>query len=308
MKRSLLLIPALLLGSSAAMAQSSVTLYGLVDLGIGKQDGGKVQMTGSGLLNNTDSHIGLKGTEDLGGNLKAGFNFEQGIQAKTGGIVDNGWTREANVWLGGDFGTFKMGRARTVSYWGYAAWEITGNANYSAVANTYGIVGAGERSNSQFQYSTPDFGGFQANLGYVFKADNANAAKYDLSATYLNGPVAVGASYNKTKGSKANWAVGGKYTFGNFALATSYNDSRTLANSSQRSGVSLGGAATFGAATLTLDVTRDTKHQLGDVKLKKYTNAVFEAKYALSKRTSVYGNFLRLDSTNNYGFGLMHTF
>ena len=307
MNRSLLLIPALLLGSSAAMAQSSVTLYGLVDLGIGKLDGDKVKMTGSGLLSNTDSHIGLRGTEDLGGNLKAGFNFESAIQAKTG-AGDGGWTREANLWLGGNFGTFKMGRARTVSYWGYAAWEITGNANYSAVANTYGIVGAGERSSSQFQYSTPDFGGFQANLGYIFKADNQNAAKYDVSATYLNGPIAVGASYNKTKDSKANWAVGGKYSFGNFALATSYNDSRTLASSTQRSGVSLGGAATFGATTLTLDVTRDTKHQLGDLKLKKYTNAVLEAKYALSKRTSVYGNFLRLDSTNNYGFGVMHAF
>ena len=44
------------------------------------------------------------------------------------------------------------------------------------------------------------------------------------------------------------------------------------------------------------------------MKIKKYTNALLEAKYALSKRTFVYGDFLRLDSTNNYGFGIRHNF
>ena len=307
MKVSHLLIPALLLGSSAAMAQSSVTLYGLVDLGVGKLDGGKVQMLGNTLMNNTNSNIGLRGVEDLGGGLKAGFNFETEVNAENG-AGDGGWTRQANLWLGGDWGTLKLGRMNTASLWGYLAWEITGNANYSVVANTYGIVGVGERTNSQFMYSTPDFGGLQANLGYVFKADNANAAKTDLSVTYANGPISAGVSVNKTQDSKTNWAVGGKYSFGNFALATSYNESRTLANSTRRSGVSLGGQATFGAASLTLDVTRDTKHDLGNVKLKKYTNAVLEAKYNLSKRTSVYGAVLRLDSTTNYGVGVMHTF
>jgi predicted porin len=308
MKRTHLLIPALLLTSSAAMAQSSVTLYGLVDLGVGKLDGDKTQMHGNTVMNNTNSHIGLRGVEDLGGGLKAGFNFETEINAENG-AGDGGWTRAANVWVGGNWGTFKMGRANTPSFWGYLAWEITGNANYSAVANTYGIVGLGERTNSLFQYSTPDMGGLQGNLGYIFKADNGGAARTDGSVTYANGPISAGLSVNKTKGEKTNWALGGKYSFGAFALAASYNDTRAgLATSTRRTGASLGGSASFGAASLTLDVTRDTKHELGNIDLKKYTNAVIEAKYNLSKRTFVYGAALRLDGDTHYGVGLLHTF
>ena len=54
-----------------------------------------------------------------------------------------------------------------------------------------------------------------------------------------------------------------------------------------------------------MDLTRDTKNEWTG---KKYTNGVVEAKYALSKRTFVYGAFLRLDDTNNYGIGVRHNF
>ena len=77
---------------------------------------------------------------------------------------------------------------------------------------------------------------------------------------------------------------------------------------SQRRGVSLGGTAKFGAASLTLDVTRDLKSEANNVAYKKRTNAVLEAKYALSKRTFVYGAYLRFDGDNNYGVGVRHNF
>ena len=335
MKKTLIAL-AVLAASGAAMAQSSVTLYGVVDLGIGKMDGGKVNMTSGGVLTNGNSRIGLRGVEDLGGGLKAGFNFEQGIDAENGGSLNSvaygttgvdangrpivaaglGWGRAANLWLGGNWGTFKMGRTLTPSYYGLAAYELTGAANYSVIANTYGIVGANARNNSQFSYTTPNLGGFSAEVGYIFKADNANSYKVDANAMYVNGPLAVALSANKVQGGKANYALGGKYSFGNFALATSYQAARnnvytngSLTATGKRQGVSLGGSAAFGAFAVTLDVTRDLKHELdAGVKLKKYTNAVLEAKYALSKRTFVYGDFLRLDSTNNYGFGIRHNF
>ena len=320
MKKTLIAL-AVLAASGAAMAQSSVTLYGVVDLGIGKMDGGKVNMTSGGVLTNGNSRIGLRGVEDLGGGLKAGFNFEQGIDAENGGSLNSvngglGWGRAANLWLGGNWGTFKMGRTLTPSYYGLAAYELTGAANYSVVANTYGFVGANARNSSQFSYTTPNLGGFSAEVGYIFKADNGNRAKVDANVMYVNGPLAVALSANKVKDGKANYALGGKYNFGNFALATSYQAARnnvytsgSLTATGKRQGVSLGGSVAFGAASVTLDVTRDLKHELdGGVKLKKYTNAVLEAKYALSKRTFVYGDFLRLDSTNNYGFGIRHNF
>ena len=318
MKKTLIAL-AVLAASGAAMAQSSVTLYGVVDLGIGKMDGQKVGMTSSNTLTNGNSRIGLRGVEDLGGGLKAGFNFEQGINAENGGAANAvggglGWGRAANLWLGGNWGTFKMGRTLSPSYYGVVAYELTGAANYSVVANTYGYAGVGPRNNSQFSYTTPNMGGFSAEVGYIFKADNGDGYKVDANAMYVNGPLGVALSANKEESNKTNWSLGGKYNFGNFALATSYHDARNYTGgvssglATRRSGLSLGGTVAFGAASMTLDVTRDNKHMAGNVKLKKYTNAVLEAKYALSKRTFVYGDFLRLDSTNNYGFGVRHNF
>ena len=307
MKKSLIAL-AVLGFAGAAMAQSSVTLYGVADAGVGKikfagNDGSnKTEFISGSMMNNGNSRIGVRGVEDLGGGLKAGFNFESGLDLDDGANLGSGggfWGRAANLWLGGNWGTFKMGRTLTPSFYGVAVWELTGTANYSVIGNTYAFAGSGSRNNSQFSYKTPNFGGFNAELGYVLKADNGGNAKWDLNLIYANGPIGVGFSANKAKGQKVGYALGGKYNFGNFAVAASYNDAHKV-----RRGFGIGGTATFGAASLTLDLTRDTKNNLG----KKYTNGVVEAKYALSKRTFVYGAYLRLDGENNYGIGVRHNF
>ena len=98
-------------------------------------------------------------------------------------------------------------------------------------------------------------------------------------------------------------------SFSNFVVAASYSQivatTAGVSPDARRRGFSIGGTATFGAFALTLDLTRDTKNEWLS---KKYTNGVVEAKYALSKRTFVYGAFLRLDDTNNYGIGVRHNF
>ena len=319
MKKSLIAL-AVLAASGAAMAQSSVTLYGVADAGVGRiksplaragsnTDGAsdKTQFLSGSAMNNGNSRIGVRGVEDLGGGLKAGFNFESGLDLDQGDTLGSGggfWGRNANLWLGGNWGTFKMGRTLNPTYYGIATWELTGTANYSVIANTYNWGGGGTRNNSQLSYKTPDMGGFSAEIGYILKADNADRAKVDLNVMYANGPIGVAVSANKVKGISTNWSVGGKYSFSNFALAASYTNANNLANARRR-GFGIGGTATFGAFALTVDLTRDTKNEWTG---KKYTNGVVEAKYALSKRTFVYGAFLRLDSTNNYGIGVRHNF
>ncbi|GAB1382075.1 hypothetical protein MASR1M50_03940 [Burkholderiales bacterium] len=237
-------------------------------------------------MNNGTSRLGVRGVEDLGGGLKAGFNFETGLSLEDGTTSTAGagfWGRNANMWLGGSWGTFQMGRTLNPSFYGVAAWELTGTANYSVVGNTYGYVG-GARNSSEFSYKTPDFGGLTAKLGYIMKADNGGNAKWDLNVVYANGPIAAGLSANKAKGQKVGYALGGKYNFGNFAVAASYSDNHKV-----RRGFSIGGTANFGAASVTLDLTRDTKNLAG----KKYTNGLLEGKYALSKRTFMYAAYLR---------------
>ena len=313
MKKSLIALAVLGL-SGAAFAQSSVTLYGVADAGVGKIEAGsptgndasdKTEFISGSLMNNGTSRLGVRGVEDLGGGLKAGFQFESQIDLDSGAAASNFWARQANLWLTGNLGTVKLGRQFTPSYLTGSTYELTGAANYSVLANTYNWAGIGSRANSAFAYMTPNFGGFMAGVAYVTKTDlGLSKAAYDLGLMYSNGPIAAGVSVNKVAESKTNYQVGGKYSFGNFALAASYTQASNQAKAIRR-GFGLGGSATFGAFTATLDLTRDTKNEFtGD----KYTNGVVELKYALSKRTFVYGAFLRLDDTNNYGIGVRHNF
>ena len=310
MKKSLIALAVLGL-SGAAMAQSSVTLYGVADAGIAKiKSGGsdssnKTEFSSHSTMNNGNSRVGLRGVEDLGGGLKAGFQFETGIDLDNGAADGTFWARQANVWLGGNWGTLKLGRQFTPSYLATSAYELTGTANYSALTNTYNMAGIGFRANSAFAYVTPDMGGFSAAVAYVTKTDlGTSKAAYDLGLMYNNGPIAVGASVNKFDTSKTNYQVGGKYSFSNFAVAASYTQASNTAKAVRR-GFGIGAGANFGAFGLTVDLTRDTKNEWT---AKKYTNGVVEAKYALSKRTFVYGAYLRLDGDNNYGLGIRHNF
>ena len=311
MKKSLIAL-AVLAASGVAMAQSSVTLYGVADAGIGKvksggsDSSGKVEFTSASKVNNGTSRLGVRGVEDLGGGLKAGFQFETGLDLDDGTQTDGDfWARQANLWLGGSWGTVKLGRQFTPSYLTTGTYELTGTANYSVLGNTYKYAGIGSRAPSAFAYVTPNFGGFTGALAYVTKHDlGLPKAAWDLGLMYKNGPIGVGVSANKVGNSKTNYQAGAKYNFGNFAVAGSYTVASNQAKAVRR-GFGLGASATFGAFTTTLDLTRDTKNEWTG---KKYTNGVVELKYALSKRTFVYGAYLRLDGDNNYGIGVRHNF
>lgn len=312
MKKSLLALAVLGLAGAAA-AQSSVTLYGLADVGVGKAriDGdNKLHMLSGSTMSNLTSRVGVRGAEDLGGGTRVGFQFETGLSLNDGVTLGAGggfWGRQANLWIGGSWGTLTLGRALTPSYWGVAAWELTGQVNYSVVGNTYQYADdVSARNSSQFSYTTPDFGGLTGRLGYVLKDDHGGRAKWDLGLSYANGPIGAGLSANKTRHGGTNWALGGKYNFGPFALAASYSDVRNVAGTNlRRRGFSLGGQFVTGPFTATLDLTRDTRNELG---AKKYTNGVLEGKYALSRRTFLYAAYLRFDGENNYGIGLQHSF
>lgn len=304
MKKSLIAL-AVLAASGVAMAQSSVTLYGVADLGLVKSDGVSAQMSGSGVMNNGTSRLGVRGVEDLGGGLKASFNFEHGLNMENGaGNLSGGqmWSRAAWMALSGGFGRFQMGRTLTPSFFGIAAWELTGTANYSAVGNQFGFAGVGPRDNSVFQYTTPTMGGFSGTLGYIMKPDNGGNAKYDLNAIYAQGPLAAALSYNKTNTQKGNFALGAAYDFGGFKLAGSWQDPAGVAK-----GFTIGGSVPVGAFNLTLDIARDTGF--------KDTDLLLEAKYALSKRTFAYAAYYKdgdkklvTGAKSHFGLGLRHNF
>ena len=306
MKKSLIAL-AVLAASGVAMAQSSVTMYGVADLSLAKSNGTSAQMSGNGLLNNGNSRLGVRGVEDLGGGLKASFNFEQGINAENGATDANTFQRAAWVALSGGFGKFQMGRSLNPSFWGVAAWELTGTANYSAVGNQFGFAGGPSRNNSMFMYSTPNMGGFGANIGYIAKPDNGGNAKFDASVTYANGPIAAGLSYTKTKNAKHGAALGVAYDFGGFKVAGSLQDP-----AGPSKGFTLGGSVPVGPVALTLDIARENGDNM------KNTDVLVEAKYALSKRTFAYavyykdgdagGGVYKTGAKNHFGLGVRHNF
>ena len=325
MKKNLLALAALTMVCGAAYAQSSVTLYGVADVGIGKMSGQKTGMISGNLLNHTTSYIGFRGIEDLGGGLKAGFRLEQYINLENGATASPGgpfvraetFGRAANLWLEGGFGQFKMGRSETPSYNAIKTWSIVGDANYSPSLTRYGSVGQEDRVSSQFSYKTPVFGGFSAEVAFIAKGDHGNKAKYDLNVIYENGPLAAGIAYNKIQDAKANYALGAKYNFGMFALSAGYYDIRNpnsipVGTKAKLAGFSIGASANFDNITLAVELQRQRKseiyHPNRTEKFKKYTDGVVEAKYALSKRTFIYADYLRYGNKNNYGLGIQHRF
>ena len=310
------LIPLAVLGlSGAALAQSSVTLYGKADAGVGKIELGsapgagdannKTQFISGSTMNAFTSRVGVRGTEDLGGGLKIGYNFESGIDLNNGGTTTSTfWGRQANLSISSAWGTLKLGRQYTPSYLINDAFDLTDQTNYSVLGDTYAIA---TRANSAFAYVSPNFNGLTAMAAFVSKNDCPTAAcsknAWDVGAMYANGPISAGASVNKTGGGKTGYQVGGKYDFGAFLLAASYNQAVSV--DEIRRGFELGGTVKFGALALTLDLTRDTRNDFGP---KKYTNEMLELRYTLSKRTFLYAAYLHADHTNNYGIGIDHNF
>jgi predicted porin len=297
MKKTLIALAAVA-ATGAAFAQSSVTLYGVADVSVAKATGAKVAASANGLLNNGNSRLGVRGTEDLGGGLKASFNFEQGINLATGATDANTWQRNAFMALSGGFGELYAGRRLSPQFYAVAAYELTGTANYSAVATKFGF-GGGSRNDAFIGYTTPNMGGLTATIGTKLAGNNGGNAKTEFNAIYKAGPVAVGLGYDKTSGAQKSVTLGGSYNLGVATVAAGFYDP-----AGAKKGYSLGASTKLGNVALTFDLARDTGSAV------KSTDYVLEGKYALSKRTFGYGVFYRNGATkvNTYGVGVRHNF
>jgi predicted porin len=286
-----------------ASAQSSVTLYGVADMSLAKVTGKDTQLTSSSTTNNGTSRWGMRGTEDLGGGLKAAFNFEAQVSLLDGATAAAMFARQANMSLSGGFGTLKAGRALTPSWYGTMAWELTNSANYAVVNSQFAYGGLNSRHNAEISYTTPKLGKFSATIGQVLAGNNGGVGKTDINVIYRDGPVAGSLVYNKLEGKGNNASLGGSYNFGSFKVAGSWQDAT---GAGLGKGFTLGGSMPLGKVTLTADFARDTQ--------KKDTDSLLEVKYALSKRTSVYGVLLHngagkaKTSVSSTVVGLRHNF
>lgn len=333
MKKSLIAL-AVLAGSGVASAQSTVTIYGLIDSYFGQTKGTGPGQTGvsqtvinSGGLQT--SRFGLKGSEDLGGGMKVNFQLENGFNVDTGQTPNNGTTnssifsRQSWVGVSGGFGEVKIGKMWTpfdeVKGSGAAGFD----ANIFAPAtNVWASNGYNDRPGNSLYYMTPSFGGFTAAVLYSFSENKTTARSAgrttSFNIAYANGPIGAALSYQNEKADGNTAAtkytqLNGSYDFGVVKLLGAYGrvkNGTVLLNNSTASPQAA--AATTDKTTeyqigLDFPVTssltlsggyarsKDTLPAAGgDVKRNGYGLA---ALYALSKRTNLYAGYQQAKQT-----------
>jgi predicted porin len=216
MKRSLLIAALATLGASAAMAQSSVTVYGRLNLTVENE-----RFTGSGgsqwNLNNNSSRIGFKGVEDLGGGLKAGFQLEHGFNPDTGTQSQpQFWARQSELNLGGGFGMVRLGRFTSEAYYATADYVSMHNHDTGNSADVfYAYVG---RNNDKVAYASPAFGGATFHASVSATDAGGSDRNYDLAANWDAGPLHLGAGYERGDGDAKQFAVRALYELGAFTV------------------------------------------------------------------------------------------
>jgi outer membrane protein OmpU len=184
-----------------AHAQSSVTLYGIIDEGITyvSNEGGShnVKLDDGVLYGN---RWGLKGSEDLGGGMKAIFTLEGGYSLNTGKLGQGGlgFGRQAYVGLAAGWGTITAGRQYdSITDFITAFSPSLNGTGYGTHQGDYDRV-AGERLNNTVKYMSPDFSGF--NFGGLYSFSNTagnfhDGSAYTLGAGYAHGPFKMGIAY-----------------------------------------------------------------------------------------------------------------
>jgi predicted porin len=244
MKKSLIAL-AVMAAAGAASAQSSVQLYGIADVWFGSTETGvgaaklkQIGLTDGGV---DGSRFGLKGSEDLGGGLKAIFTLEQGFTLDDGKLMKDaakieqtGFNREATVGLQGNFGTVKLGKQFNAfdDVSGAAATVFDGAL--TPMNNVFESGAFASTDNNTVKYISPAFNGFTGSASYTFGEDKTATAdathNYALSGQYANGPLALGIGYAVTeKGPKPTWEgkatrLNGSYNFGVATLKASYGN------------------------------------------------------------------------------------
>ena len=247
MKKSLIAL-AVLAASGAAMAQSSVTMFGVADAGVTYYNGAK-NWTGVTSGNNLTSRLGFRGVEDLGGGLKAGFWLEGGLNLDNGdgasgfaGAVPNANTgfmfkRRSTVGLEGGFGEVRMGRELTAAYNATARYDVFGSVGVGAsqLWNDGGIVDSvgninqngpaplgtaavstNQRVSNALTYISPNFSGFKVGVNYGFgevAGKNSESRYMGAGLMYDNGPISVGLGLERLNKGENSTAIDNVDTF-----------------------------------------------------------------------------------------------
>lgn len=288
MQKKVIALAVAALASSAAFAQTNVTVYGVVDMGQAfvKSSGdaaGNNQGT-VGRLDSNSSHIGFKGVEDLGNGLKAIFQYESGFDASSAGNLAGG--RDTFIGLTGGFGTVVAGNlTHPLRAMGAKVELMPGASGVGTTMSVTGTIagiktGADERAQNAIAYVSPSFSGFSGTVAYVNGEtkvnDGGDVATYTMKST----TGAVSQTFTTKEGTNAKqFQVAGQYDNGPLWVAAGYHKTYDLGLSGKIDGTTVGlqedkqnarvyrvaAAYTFPTNTKLTALYDNTKVNLGDV-------------------------------------------
>jgi predicted porin len=318
MKKSLVALAALA-AIGAASAQSTVTLYGVVDVNVTstKQRGTSLTTLDSGGLNG--SRWGLRGTEDLGGGLKGIFRLESGFTPDDGLMGQGGrlFGRHATVGLEGGFGSVRLGRTLTpIGVLGDESATLGSKGlDLLAVAGMVS-VNAAYRTDNAITYDSPNFGGLTASAQYSTQLNgqetsNHNGRHAGFNVIYKGGPLQAGIGYLDQKvvvatGNSDVRAILGNigYNFG-VAAVKAVVERDEINTSEDPTFLGLEASVPLGAFTLSAGIAR-LRDATGAAGVSDDANLyTLQGVYNLSKRTALYTFFTQVKNkgASNRGFG-----
>lgn len=298
--------------AAVGVSAQSVEIFGTVDAGFARLSGNGVSKTGVSTGGANISRLGFRGTEDMGGGLKAGFWLEAGMdvdsgQGKTAGVGGLSFNRRSTVSVMGGFGEIRLGRDDTPTFLSTLIFDPfltngVGGTMAFAMQGIPGAPGAPIQYSNTVGYHTPqNLGGFYGQLQYGFGEAASNAA-YNKAGNYagLRAGYRTGALNLAIAAAKMNGAtaaadndianIGASYDFGVVKPMFLYASEKV--NSVKISAMQFGFTAPMGAGQLRASYGKyDTSTNNAD-----WSKLAIGYGYNLSKRTQVYGAIARISN------------
>lgn len=314
-------IATILLGLSyPAFAQSSVTLFGLLDAGITYTSnvGGHSSVAEQSGIQAPDL-IGVRGNEDLGGGYAAIFLMDGSYSINTGAMSGGGvFGRESYVGLSSPWGTLTFGHQFDYMYdnlslarWGnqipYVSLYQLPDGPFSLLGSPLGTfdysrIAGGEATPNTVKFTSKSYQGFD--FGAMYGLSNMPGAggtnnMSSFGANYARGPLRLDAAYTSARQPSINngadgirnWGMGGRYDFGRFALDALYTNTRNTFNGAHVDTYELGGLYSFAPDFFAYG--QYIYANGNDVLTSNHVNQLgLTLDYLLSKETDVYVNYI----------------
>lgn len=315
MKKSLFALAALAAVTAPAFAQSSVTLYGAVDVGVARVkngSAGSATLLQTGAINT--SRFGLRGFEDLGGGLGAGFYLESGINPDTGTAGAGGalFNRRSTVSLFGGWGELRLGRDYNPSSRNTYLFEPYVGTSFGSILNfTFAptaTLGSGVttslRTNNAVAYFTPrNLGGFYGEAMWAPSEGVAGNQYASVRVGYAAGPLDVSYSIGRTKTATADSFeqsnLGVSYNFGVAKVFGLYNEHEYGVLQQRTAAISVAVPVGSGEIRALYGINNRSGGAAGSGFGNSDDSKIASAGYLhhLSKRTSLYGIYGRINNS-----------